>query len=1018
MHCHFRHGGMADDAEPPYGFPTWSFLYTIIFCVSFMSCISASATLLRSTKAITSCVCYAMFWYFVCKSAYSFCRILVLASSVREFLRGNSTWLMLDEAHDVGGFRLLGNETFLNHDNPTSLQQPPVTVKVALFIGDAALLSSCPGRRIHQSAGEAFYSDRFEAVLIAAASVQSLVIVVVSFGYTRASRRVAMSPYCSVFYLNRTGLNLESVECRVVQSPLYKRLKRILVVYVACTVPYLTFSWVVVGKAYGYMDLVPDELTILSSALYAASGFALAFVLVANQRCMLSWCMVSDDVIQQIQANEAPTDFPVFVNTDIESSSALWGALGSVMHDAQDMHDNLLRALLVPHHGYEITTAGDAFQLAFHNIADAVAYCLDVQEQLLLQPWPPAFVDCQMPGSATITTQQSMLKRPKVLFHGVRVRMGIHASNPAEGALVHHVHPVTGRVAYVGLSELIGREVTDIGRGGQIIVTAPIVQWVRANVMNGTAWAKAHRLVLQELGMADPSKSTLTTSVYRRPDVEGTYGFPMYCVAYATFMLLAFVASATASWTLFKYTKLVSSCVCYAMLNFFAWEAVCTFFRMITLASMIHEFLLNTSAWMTLDENHDVGGFRLIGHEVDVETKQLQSPPYHIKIPLFIGDTALISGAFWMLVLVIELLRLVKTTVDRGARAERLMLRVYLAVNIGIVLSYIATSLIYVLTALPYVAIGWVLAMYPESVLNFITDIPNEILALSNILFFAAPIALAFVLVANQRCMLSWCMVSEDVIQQIQANEAPTDFPVFVNTDIESSSALWGALGSVMHEAQDIHDNLLRALLVPHHGYEITTAGDAFQLAFHNIADAVAYCLDVQEQLLLQPWPPAFVDCQMPGSATITTQQSMLKRPKVLFHGVRVRMGIHASTPAEGDLVNQVHPVTGRMMYVGLSELIGREVSDIGHGGQIIVTAPIVQWLRSIAMASDGRVMPGVYHIEDLKIDLGLAQVVPLDLQPRLAMFPPLENVERPIEFTSRPSNNYELLISPKGSTL
>ncbi|ETV96401.1 hypothetical protein, variant [Aphanomyces invadans] len=532
---------MADDAEPPYGFPTWSFLYTIIFCVSFMSCISASATLLRSTKAITSCVCYAMFWYFVCKSAYSFCRILVLASSVREFLRGNSTWLMLDEAHDVGGFRLLGNETFLNHDNPTSLQQPPVTVKVALFIGDAALLSSClwmlvlvmellrlvkttvdrgavaekrmhclylclnlfavvtyflaqlfismdqgPGRRIHQSAGEAFYSDRFEAVLIAAASVQSLVIVVVSFG---------------VFYLNRTGLNLESVECRVVQSPLYKRLKRILVVYVACTVPYLTFSWVVVGKAYGYMDLVPDELTILSSALYAASGFALAFVLVANQRCMLSWCMVSDDVIQQIQANEAPTDFPVFVNTDIESSSALWGALGSVMHDAHDIHDNLLRTLLVPHHGYEITTAGDAFQLAFHNIADAVAYCLDVQEQLLLQPWPPAFVDCQMPGSATITTQQSMLKRPKVLFHGVRVRMGIHASNPAEGALVHHVHPVTGRVAYVGLSELIGREVTDIGHGGQIIVTAPIVQWVRANVMNGTAWAKAHRLVLQELGV-------------------------------------------------------------------------------------------------------------------------------------------------------------------------------------------------------------------------------------------------------------------------------------------------------------------------------------------------------------------------------------------------------------------------------------------------------------------------------------------------------------------------------------
>ncbi|ETV81685.1 hypothetical protein, variant 2 [Aphanomyces astaci] len=532
-------------AEPPgpsvpYGFPRWSFLYTIIFCFSFVACISASVTLRRSTKAITSCVCYAMYWYFVCKSIYSFCRIFVLAKSVSEYINGHSSWLRLDEARDVGGFRLLGNET--SNDPLIQLEQPPMTVKVALFIGDAALVSSClwmlvlvlellrlvkttmdrgataekrmlyfylyfnfwavatyftaqlivssnqgeSGRTILESTGEAFYSERFEAVLITAASVQSLVLTAVSF---------------AVFYLNRTGLNLESVECRVVQSPLYKRLKRILVVYVACTVPYLTFSWVVVAKAYGYMNIVPDELTILSTALYAVSGFALAFVLVANQQCMLSWCMVSDDVIQQIQANEPPTDFPVFVNTDIESSSALWGALGSVMHDAQDIHDNLLRTLLVPHHGYEITTAGDSFQLAFHNIADAVAYCLDVQEQLLLQPWPPAFVDCQMPGSATITMQLSLLQRPKTVFHGVRVRMGIHASNPAEGPLVSQVHPVTSRMAYVGLSELIGREVSAIGRGGQIIVTAPIVRWLRASTANNAAWTKTHPIVLQELGM-------------------------------------------------------------------------------------------------------------------------------------------------------------------------------------------------------------------------------------------------------------------------------------------------------------------------------------------------------------------------------------------------------------------------------------------------------------------------------------------------------------------------------------
>ncbi|ETV96399.1 hypothetical protein H310_10552 [Aphanomyces invadans] len=571
------------------------------------------------------------------------------------------------------------------------------------------------------------------------------------------------------------------------------------------------------------------------------------------------------------------------------------------------------------------------------------------------------------------------------------------------------------------------------------------------------------------------------------PDVEGTYGFPMYCVAYATFMLLAFVASATASWTLFKYTKLVSSCVCYAMLNFFAWEAVCTFFRMITLASMIHEFLLNTSAWMTLDENHDVGGFRLIGHEVDVETKQLQSPPYHIKIPLFIGDTALISGAFWMLVLVIELLRLVKTTVDRGARLEKVFVRYYTYINAILVMVYLAVSfafpeandpsfyssrfrsflvassvaqsvvivavtlgvlymnctgqklesvecrivqkplyirlklilLIYDVTAIPYFGVGWTLAVRPTSRETSLEFVPNWILITSNLLFFLSPVALALVLVANQRCVMSWCMVSEDVIQQIQANEAPTDFPVFVNTDIESSSALWGTLGNAMHDAQDIHDNLLRALLVPHRGYEITTAGDAFQLAFHNIPDAVAYCLDVQEQLLLQPWPPSLATCQMPGSATITTQPFLLKRPKLIFHGVRVRMGIHASTPAEGELVNQVHPVTGRTMYVGLSELIGREVSEIGCGGQIVVTAPIVRWLRANLTNNTpwAKAHPlvlrelGVYHIDDLSIDLGIAQLVPADLADRLPMFPPLDNVRS--GYVRPPGTNYSLLISP-----
>ncbi|ETV81690.1 hypothetical protein H257_05299 [Aphanomyces astaci] len=572
-------------------------------------------------------------------------------------------------------------------------------------------------------------------------------------------------------------------------------------------------------------------------------------------------------------------------------------------------------------------------------------------------------------------------------------------------------------------------------------------------------------------------------------DDDPSYAFPAWTLLYVVVMALSLAASFTAALALHKYSKLVSSCICYAMLHFFTWKSIYSLFRITVLAVLMEQFNHKSSTWFILDRDHDIGGFRLVGHENADHLGDVGPPPFYVKMALFIGDISLLSGSFWMFVLVAELLRLVKTTVDRGVHAERKIARAYMVLNLILMLAYFAgvtsstlpsthsfysnrfrlflvTStasqcavvlfvsgavlylnctgqklecvhcsivqkplycrlkqilLVYDITALQYFAVGWIMTVKPATPHGNFDYLPRGLVIVSNLLYFASPIALAFLLVANQQCMMSWCMVPEDVIQQFQANEPPTDFPVFVNTDIESSSALWGALGSVMHDAQDIHDNLLRTLLVPHHGYEITTAGDSFQLAFHNIADAVAYCLDVQQKLLQQEWPRAFVDCHMPGSATITTHQSLLKRPKMVFHGVRVRMGIHASNPAEGDLVNQVHPVTGRMMYVGLSELIGREVSDIGCGGQIIITAPIVRWLRiNLAQRTEWAKAHsclyydmGVHRIQDLKIDLGIAQVVPLSLHERVGMFPPRSSTVRFDSPRCPETSHYSLLISP-----
>jgi hypothetical protein len=56
-------------------------------------------------------------------------------------------------------------------------------------------------------------------------------------------------------------------------------------------------------------------------------------------------------------------------------------------------------------------------------------------------------------------------------------------------------------------------------------------------------------------------------------------------------------------------------------------------------------------------------------------------------------------------------------------------------------------------------------------------------------------------------------------------------------------------------QVQEIHDQLMREGIAKHGGYEITTEGDSFQVAFTTCHAAMAFCLDIQYRLLEQPWP-------------------------------------------------------------------------------------------------------------------------------------------------------------------
>lgn len=45
---------------------------------------------------------------------------------------------------------------------------------------------------------------------------------------------------------------------------------------------------------------------------------------------------------------------------------------------------------------------------------------------------------------------------------------------------------------------------------------------------------------------------------------------------------------------------------------------------------------------------------------------------------------------------------------------------------------------------------------------------------------------------------------------------------------------------AIMQRALDTHDTVLRALLARYYGYEVTTEGDSFTMAFHDPVDAVS----------------------------------------------------------------------------------------------------------------------------------------------------------------------------------
>ncbi|DBA88295.1 TPA: hypothetical protein ACH3X1_016535 [Trebouxia sp. C0004] len=148
-----------------------------------------------------------------------------------------------------------------------------------------------------------------------------------------------------------------------------------------------------------------------------------------------------------------------------------------------------------------------------------------------------------------------------------------------------------------------------------------------------------------------------------------------------------------------------------------------------------------------------------------------------------------------------------------------------------------------------------------------------------------------------------------------------------VMTDVEGSTGLWEWNSHIMNSALALHDHTLRSMLPKYFGYEVTTEGDAFMVAFHDPLDAIAWALHVQLALLEAPWPPELLQH---AQARLET----CPEGKLLFRGLRVRMAISIGIPAE--II--VHNVTKQVEYRGEIIELSESLSHLPAGGQVLLS--------------------------------------------------------------------------------
>ncbi|MGI9648323.1 MAG: adenylate/guanylate cyclase domain-containing protein, partial [Acidimicrobiia bacterium] len=184
--------------------------------------------------------------------------------------------------------------------------------------------------------------------------------------------------------------------------------------------------------------------------------------------------------------------------------------------------------------------------------------------------------------------------------------------------------------------------------------------------------------------------------------------------------------------------------------------------------------------------------------------------------------------------------------------------------------------------------------------------------------------------------------------------ELPTGTITFLFTDIEGSTRLLQELGPDFTSVLERHQALIRESITGNGGVEIRTEGDSFFCVFATATGALAAAVGMQRSLAAEEW--------------IGGRQ------------VKVRVGVHTGVGALGG-----------DDYVGIDVNRGARIGEVGHGGQVLVSA--ATHLLGEAGVPDGVswLELGEFHLKDLDEPEHLFQLVIHGLE---SEFPPLRKLE------------------------